>query len=327
MSVQGVDPVDIVVDAAVEAVESPAEAHSTVVDGINVLGAISPSRAGDFMSCPLLFRFRTIDKLPEPFSVDAMRGTVVHKVLEDLFDLPALERTPEQAHELIVPAWESVLEAEPAAAEMFDVEGGPPLDEWLTSCRVAVDRYFTLEDPRRLEPAERELYVETLLESKLLLRGFVDRVDIAPDGAIRVVDYKSGRSPGVGFEGKALFQLRFYALAIWRTRGVVPKMLQLIYLGDGEVIRYEPDEHDLLATERKVEAVWRAITTARETGDWRPSPSRLCSWCAHQAICPAYGGTPPPLPAPPDEQETPAPTTDAGVAGQSAGSVSRPGAR
>ena len=104
-------------------------------------------------------------------------------------------------------------------------------------------------------------------------------------------------------------------------------MLQLIYLGDGEVIRYEPDEHDLLATERKVEAVWQAITTARETGDWRPSPSRLCSWCAHQAICPAYGGTPPPLPAPPDEQETPAPTTDAGVAGQSAGSVSRPGAR
>jgi putative RecB family exonuclease len=306
MSVQGVDPVDTVVEAAVEAVEtaqltgeSPAEAHSTLVDGVNVLGAISPSRAGDFMSCPLLYRFRTIDKLPEPFSIDAVRGTVVHKVLEDLFDLPAAERTPEQAHGLIVPAWESLLEAEPTAAEMFDVEGGPPLDAWLTSCRVAVDRYFTLEDPRRLEPAERELYVETLLDSKLLLRGFVDRVDIAPDGAIRVVDYKSGKSPGVGFEGKALFQLKFYALAIWRTRGVVPKMLQLIYLGDGEVIRYEPDEHDLLATERKVEAVWRAISTAQESGDWRASPSRLCSWCAHQAICPAYGGTPPPLPVQP----------------------------
>ncbi len=303
MRVQGVDPVDTVVEAAVEAVElaeSPAEAHSTLVDGINVLGAISPSRAGDFMSCPLLYRFRTVDKLPEPFSVEAVRGTVVHKVLEDLFDLPAAERTPERAHDLIVPAWEALLEAEPAAAEMFDGESVPPIDEWMVSCRLAVDRYFTLEDPRRLEPAERELYVETLLESKLLLRGFVDRVDIAPDGAIRVVDYKTGRSPGVGFEGKALFQLKFYALAIWRTRGVVPKMLQLVYLGDGEVIRYEPDEHDLLATERKVEAVWEAIKTARETGDWRPSPSRLCSWCAHQAICPAYGGTPPPLPQPED---------------------------
>jgi putative RecB family exonuclease len=250
------------------------------------------------MSCPLLYRFRTIDKLPEPFSVDAVRGTVVHKVLEDLFDLPAAERTAERAHELIVPAWESLLETEPTVAEMFEVEGVLSVDDWLTSCRAAVDRYFTLEDPRRLEPAERELYVETLLDSKLLLRGFVDRVDIAPDGAIRIVDYKTGRSPSEGFEGKALFQLKFYALAIWRTQGVLPAMLQLVYLGDGEVIRYRPDEHDLLATERKVEAVWRAIITAQETGDWRPSPSKLCSWCAHQAICPAYGGTPPPLPEP-----------------------------
>ncbi len=304
MSVQGVDPVDTVVEAAVETVvsaeaaESPAEVHSTMVDGVDVLGAISPSRAGDFMSCPLLYRFRTIDKLPEPFSVDAVRGTVVHKVLEDLFDLPAAERTPERAYELIVPAWEALLETEPTVAEMFVSDGVPPVGDWLTSCRAAVDRYFTLEDPRRLEPAERELYVETLLDSKLLLRGFVDRVDVAPDGAIRIVDYKTGRSPGVGFEGKALFQLKFYALAIWRTRGVLPAMLQLVYLGDGEVIRYQPDEQDLLATERKVEAVWRAIITAQETGDWRPSPSRLCSWCAHQAICPAYGGTPPPLPSP-----------------------------
>ena len=301
MSVQGVDPVDTVVEAAVETVvsaESPADNHSTVVDGVDVLGAISPSRAGDFMSCPLLYRFRTIDKLPEPFSLDAVRGTVVHKVLEDLFDLPAAERTAEHAHALIVPAWEALLETEPTAAEMFEAEGVQPLGDWLASCRAAVDRYFTLEDPRRLEPAERELYVETLLDSKLLLRGFVDRVDVAPDGAIRVVDYKTGRSPSVGFEGKALFQLKFYALAIWRTRGVLPAMLQLVYLGDGEIIRYQPDEQDLLATERKVEAVWRAISTAHETGDWRPSPSRLCSWCAHQAICPAYGGTPPPLPGP-----------------------------
>ena len=59
----------------------------TVVDGVDVVGSLSPSRAGDFMTCPLLYRYRTIDKLPEPSSPDAVRGTVVHKVLEDLFDL------------------------------------------------------------------------------------------------------------------------------------------------------------------------------------------------------------------------------------------------
>ena len=55
----------------------------------------------------------------------------------------------------------------------------------------------------------------------------------------------------------------------------------------------------LRATEVKVQALWRAIERATETGDWRPSPSRLCDWCDHRATrCPAWGGTPPPLPEP-----------------------------
>ena len=275
--------------------ESPSIPLSTPVDGVNVLGSLSPSRAGDFLTCPLLYRFRTIDRLPEPFSVDAMRGTLVHKVLEELFDLPAVDRTPEHARDLLVPGWEQLLEAEPELAEMFTGEG-PVIADWLGSCRAVLDRYFTLEDPTRIEPAEREVYVEAVLDSKLLLRGFVDRLDVAPDGALRVVDYKTGRAPGEGWEAKALFQMKFYALVLWRTRGVVPAMLQLVYLGSGELVRYVPDERELLATERKVEAIWRAIARATETRDWRPRRSRLCDWCAHQSICPEFGGTPPPLP-------------------------------
>ena len=283
--------------------ESPTAALSTPVDGVEVLGALSPSRASDFMTCPLQYRFRTIDRLPEPTSPDAVRGTVVHKVLEDLFDLPAAERTPEQAAGMVEPAWAALVEQVPELTEMFEAEDGPEIATWLATCRTVLERYFTLEDPRRLEPAERELYVEALLDSRLLLRGFVDRLDVAPDGALRVVDYKTGSSPGEMFEAKALFQMKFYALVIWRSRGVLPAMLQLVYLGNGEILRYVPDERDLLATERKVQAIWEAIRRAQESGDWRPSPSRLCSWCAHQALCPAYGGTPPPLPEPEPEPE------------------------
>jgi putative RecB family exonuclease len=269
----------------------------TRVDGVDVVGSLSPSRAGDFMSCPLLYRFRTVDRLPEPYSPDAVRGTVVHKVLEDLFDLPAGERSSARAAEMLQPAWEAILAAEPEIAEMFG-EDGPAVGSWLASCRESLDRYFALEDPTRLEPAERELYVETLLESRLLLRGFIDRVDVAPTGEVRVVDYKTGKAPGPAFEAKALFQMKFYALVLWRTRGVVPAMLQLVYLGSGELLRYCPDEQDLLATERKVEALWKAISRAQESGDWRPRRSPLCGWCAHQALCPEFGGTPPPLPVP-----------------------------
>jgi putative RecB family exonuclease len=262
---------------------------------VQVLGSLSPSRASDFRTCPLKFRLRTIDHLPEAPSPQALRGTVVHKVLEDLFDLPSADRTPDRAQAMLHAAWEFVLDAEPSAAEMFTGDG-PDVVAWLASCRESLRAYFTLEDPRRLEPAEREVYVETLLDSRLLLRGFVDRIDVARDGAIRVVDYKSSRAPGEGFEGTALFQMRFYALVLWRTRGVVPALLQLIYLGDGKKLSYEPDEHDLLATERLVEAVWRAMARARETGEWLPRRSRACSWCSFKAWCPEFGGTPPPLP-------------------------------
>ena len=100
-----------------------------------------------------------------------------------------------------------------------------------------------------------------------MLRGYVDRLDVAPTGEVRVVDYKTGSAPGPDFEAKALFQMKFYALVLWRLRGAVPRLLQLMYLGGGgEVLRYAPDEADLLATERKVRALWTAIERALEYG-------------------------------------------------------------
>ncbi|MFL6157181.1 MAG: RecB family exonuclease [Marmoricola sp.] len=271
----------------------------TVVDGVSVLGALSPSRAGDFKSCPLMFRYRTIDKLPERPSPDAVRGTVLHKVLEDLFDLPAADRTPERADSMVEAAWALIRGEDPERADLFaDDPSGEQEARWLATCREVLPRYFDLEDPRRLEPAEREVYVETLLDSKLLLRGVVDRIDIAADGSIRVVDYKTGRSPGESFEAKALFQMRFYALVLWRSRGVVPKVLRLVYLGNTEMISYSPDEQDLLATQRQVEALWAAIRTARESGEWLPQKNFGCTWCSYKAFCPEFGGTVPPLPDP-----------------------------
>lgn len=256
--------------------------------------ALSPSRAADFKQCPLLYRFRAVDKLTGPPSPAAVRGTLVHAVLETLFDLPAPERTPENAVALIEPRWHDLVETEPELAAML-ADGELSDDAWFAQAGALVERWFELEDPTRLEPADRELYVETDVDG-LTLRGYIDRVDIAPTGAIRIVDYKTGRCPDPRFEGKALFQMRFYGLVLWRLRERVPDLLQLVYLGDGRILRYVPDEADLRAVERNIKAVWGAIERAAHTGDWRPRTSSLCSWCDFQALCPEYGGTPPPLP-------------------------------
>jgi putative RecB family exonuclease len=257
--------------------------------------SLSPSRAADFMTCPLLYRFRVVDRLPEPPSPAAARGTLVHAVLERLFDVPASERTPEAARGLLPGQWDRLLAEEPALGTMFSDE--TERAAWIDEASRMLDRYFTLEDPTRLEPSQREMSVHALLESGLALRGYIDRLDVAPTGEIRIVDYKTGTAPPEEYEARALFQMKFYAVALWRANGTIPRMLQLIYLGNGELVRYTPDEADLIATERKINALWLAIDRARTTGDWRPRPSRLCSWCSHQALCPAYGGTPPPLPS------------------------------
>ncbi|MER6469273.1 RecB family exonuclease [Streptomyces collinus] len=261
--------------------------------------SLSPSRASDFMQCPLLYRFRVIDRLPEKPSEAATRGTLVHAVLERLFDAPAVERTAPRAKALIPGQWDRLRESRPEIGELFaDDPEGERLARWLGEAERLVERWFTLEDPARLEPAERELFVEAELASGLRLRGIIDRVDVAPTGEVRIVDYKTGKAPRPEYAEGALFQMKFYALVVWRLKNVVPRRLQLVYLGSGDVLTYDPVLADLERVERKLLALWEAIRQATETGEWRPRPTKLCGWCDHRAHCPEFGGTPPPYPLP-----------------------------
>jgi putative RecB family exonuclease len=290
-------------NGAASSPDTPVDDAGTVEQAAPRRPSLSPSRAADFKTCPLLYRFRTIDRLPERKSLAAVRGTLVHAVLERLYDLPARERTLQAAQELVAPAWEQLRE-DADVAELFadggatdDLPAAQSLEAWLASAGRLVETYFSLEDPSRIEPDGRELLVEVTLPDGLLLRGYVDRLDVAPNGALRVVDYKTGSMPREAFEGKALFQMKFYALVLWRTRGVVASQLKLLYLGDGDALTYAPDEGELVRFERTLHAIWAAIERAVATGDFRPNRTRLCDWCDHQALCPSFGGTPPPFPA------------------------------
>jgi putative RecB family exonuclease len=246
--------------------------------------ALSPSRASDFKQCPLLYRLRAIDRLPEPSSPAQVRGTVVHGALELLYALPAASRVPDTA------ATRPEL-----AGEMDPALRATLLDE----ARALVSGYYRLEDPTRFDPESCEQRVEVELADGTLLRGFVDRIDVAPTGEMRVVDYKTGKAPSATrelAEAKALFQMKFYAVALLRSRGVLPARLRLLYLADGQVLDYTPDLDELVRFEKTLMAMWQAIQLAGVTGDFRPKPSRMCDWCAHHEHCPTFGGTPPPYP-------------------------------
>ena len=233
-----------------------------------------------------------------------MRGTLVHEVLERMFDLPATERSIESTKTLVSQAWLRLATADADAATALIVDAkldgnggdaGQFADAMVKRIQPLLETYFTLEDPSRLEPHAREVAISVEIAEGFTIRGFIDRVDKAPAGQIRIVDYKTGRAPRAGFESKPMFQMRFYALAWWRLTGEIPAMLQLLYLGSKETLRYEPDEQDLLNTEQKILSIRARIQAAVVEG-FTPTPSKLCSWCSYQHLCPAYGGTPPALP-------------------------------
>ena len=275
--------------------ESP-EGETRTADGAKtVLETISPSRAGDFKQCPLLFRFRAIDRLPEPVTPPQARGTTAHLALERLFDLAAAERTPERLFDLFRQEW-TALRATPEYSDLFD-----DLDaerQWgIDSLRV-VANYARLEDPTSVTPVERELMLAEDL-GDVVVRGILDRMDERPDGELVIIDYKTGTAPPERFALPAFFALKIYALLVQRQSGRTPAELRLMYLGNSTVYSIEIDRNTLDGIERQILALATTIRAALERDNFPPKPSALCRWCSFQDLCPegqAYAKPEPALP-------------------------------
>lgn len=244
---------------------------------------LSPSAVSEYENCPQLYKYRKIEKLPEPPSLEAERGTLVHTILQDLFEFPSAQRLLQTAIELLPSRWSSQLEGKPELKEMVTNE-----KEWLDRAASLLTTYFNLEDPSTFEATHREMHLENDFDTDVYLHGYVDRLDIAPTGEVRIVDYKTGKSPRPGWEEKALFQLRVYALLYWKSTGILPRLLQLIYLGDGRMVKSNPTMKDIESAEKVLHRVAKDIFISIEREYWPPKPSRLCDWCYFKSICPAH---------------------------------------
>jgi putative RecB family exonuclease len=251
--------------------------------------SLSPSKVSTFKDCALAFRFSAIDKLPEPPSIPAVKGTTVHRALELLFGQPPEDRTPERAQECLTGALTEMQEhddyrslgLDPAAESAFAADAS-----------TMVERYFQLEDPRTVQPVGLEMMLEAELGS-LVVRGIIDRLEEDGDGELVVTDYKTGRAPTVAQEQSRLGGVHFYAFLCERVLGRRPARVQLIYLGaEPQVITTTPSEQSVRGMEKKVGAIWTAVERACEREDFRPKQSALCNWCSFKEYCPAFGGDP-----------------------------------
>ena len=249
--------------------------------------SLSPSRLSSFTSCGLQFRFTAIDRLPEPPTIAATRGTLVHAALEELFTLPAPQRVPEAADACLDAAVERLRVDPDWTGLHLDAAGEARMR---AEAADLVARYFRLEDPTTVHPVGLELKLEVEVGG-VRLRGIIDRLDLV-DGELVVTDYKTGRAPGDGYARQRMTGVHLYSLMCERWFGRRPVRVQLLHLAEPVKIVAEPTEQSTRGLSRRLEAVWQAVETACEREDFRPRPSPRCDWCAFQQWCPAFGGDP-----------------------------------
>jgi putative RecB family exonuclease len=255
--------------------------------------SLSPSKVSAFTDCALAFRLSAIDRLPEPATTPTVRGTLVHSALEGLFwDHPPGDRSRAAAHDAFDAAWCALREDEEFVAAGIDPDD---YDDFVADARGLVDNYLRLEDPDSVDAVGVELSLEAKV-GEPRLRGIIDRLDRSADGGLVVVDYKTGRVPRERDERARLGGVHIYALLCEAVLGVRPSVVRLMYLREPLIIEARATEQSTRGSRRRAEAVWRAIERACADEDFRPNPSALCGWCAYQALCPVYGGSPPELP-------------------------------
>jgi len=250
--------------------------------------SLSPSRVSSFTSCPMQFRFSSIQKLPEPPGVATTKGTIGHRALELLFVRRAADRTPEALTADMATALDEYRTLPDYVGLRLE---GAAVDEFDRDCHALVDKYFAMEDPTTVREIGLELWMEASV-GHLTLRGIIDRLELDTDGELVVTDYKTGRAPSGNFEQKSLAGVHFYSFLCEAVFGKRPAKIRLMYLASGETIETVPSAQSVKFITTRTTAVWSAVERACTTGDFRPRRSKLCDWCSYQQWCPEFGGDP-----------------------------------
>jgi putative RecB family exonuclease len=251
--------------------------------------SLSPSSMGTFTSCPLAFRFGYIERLPEPPSAPASKGTLVHLALQHLMWRPAPERTLEAALADLSRA-EAEVAADPEFAYL-DLTA-EEREKFHSDADVLVRRYFEMEDPRDIRVLGVELRVMAETTAGVKIRGIIDRLELDENDELVVTDYKTGSAPSEGWEQKSMAGVHIYSLLCEKMFGRRPARVQLLYLSKPERIITAPSDQSLRGVDVKTNAVMQAVRQACKRDDFRPRTSALCNYCNFQEFCPEFDGQP-----------------------------------
>ncbi len=241
---------------------------------------LSPSQAEAYKACPRRYALERRLRVDAGSGLYAELGGMIHRVLEEA-ERAALERgegrsTVEEALELLGGLW---------SAGLFG--GGAWAEAWWRRAERIVRRLYELW-PSPAHPVALEHHL-SLTMGDVSWQGRADRIE-AENGAVRVVDYKTGKTPASRAEAGASPQLGFYLLAAARDpeicRHGTPTEAEFWYPAhEARRLTVRPfDPDNLPAVEEELGGIARGIFAE----DWAPRVGPVCQRCPVRGVCPAW---------------------------------------
>jgi putative RecB family exonuclease len=264
-----------------------------------VQSTFSPSSLSCFENCPKQYHFRYVEPLDvEQEGIEAFVGKRVHEVLERLYRfvadgmVPSLARVIWRYHENFRERFD--------AARVRVVREGTEAGFYRAAGARGLENYYRRHypfDADRTEGLERPIRFDLDAEGRYALRGVIDRLARARDGALEIHDFKTGRRVPSQDELDRDRQLGLYEIGVREQLGERGEIRLVWHYVVPDQLRVSTRTAEQRAALREETA--RRIDRIRSETAWEPRPGPLCDWCEFRAWCPAFGGERPrPEPAP-----------------------------
>ena len=260
---------------------------------------LSPSKINTFLQCPRNFYHRYIEKLPDKLTLHLFRGTIVHDILERIFDqeykYPSQWRNGEPQEWAILEfrkQWEARKEKMPWLFQDpkidADVMERETIDLLVNFCHRIEKKLYELVDwkvARSKDMALKQLrphFAEMRIHNKnLSIRGIVDVVAKDFEGNISIIDYKTSKRYGHWLPEEYYRQLIIYALMYYEETGVVPKFAGIDWLRYDDIMFVAINDENLREARELIKGIHNEI---KKRGDdveqYEMVPQTLCKWCA-----------------------------------------------
>ena len=233
--------------------------------------ALSANAVQSYATCPMRFKLERDWKIPGEAAAAMQYGYAIHTVLKNYYD-PA-PHAQEMSLEETIAAFRSEFAKgyidDPVQRQMYEERGEQQLRVLLQSAPRGSAEVIATEHTFRFKLGQREI------------RGRIDRIDRLQDGAVRVIDYKTG-TPKDQRAADMSLQLSIYAMAVAQMN-LAARELVLVNVQDNS-------QAASFRTPKQLESARAEIEEAAEgiaRGEFDPTPGQHCRWCDYRNVCPA----------------------------------------